>query len=70
MLHLSDDAITALALGAPSDRSAHLERCGACADDVSSLRRTAERVRRALAEPADPPAAVWERILREVVPHE
>lgn len=66
MQHLTDDTITALALGASSVHAQHLEDCSACRGEVTEVRSVAALLRAAHAEPVVPPPAMWDRILADI----
>lgn len=66
MQHLTDDTITALALGASSAHAQHLEDCSDCRDEVTAVRAVAALLRAAHAEPVVPPPAMWDRILADI----
>lgn len=65
MEHLSNDELTALALGHEAEHE-HLASCEQCRAEVASLRRAADRYRAAEVPALVPPAGIWDRIASEI----
>ncbi|WP_405217064.1 anti-sigma factor [Agrococcus sp. Ld7] len=69
MEHLSNEQLTALALGHEAEH-AHAATCGACRAEIASLRHAADRYRAADVPALAPPAGIWDRIAADIAESE